>query len=192
VKRLWFLLLAASVGLNAAMLWQHFTAARAPEPAPFRERMPRGGPMAGPPGVDAPGPEGMPGPRGEAPPSYADMQERRLDHMARRLELDPDQVERLRAIALDHAAEMDSLRTSARAARGRIRDLLAADVVDAAAVREQAQRLRAIDTRIEQRITENLILEAQVLDPGQRERYLSLMRFGNNRGRRGVEGPRRP
>jgi Spy/CpxP family protein refolding chaperone len=171
VKRLWFLLLAASVGLNAAMLWQHFTQRRAPERAARIERLLDGAPMRG---------RGF---QGGEPRSYADMQERRLEHMMRSLDLDEAQVGRLRAIALEHAGEMDSLRAAGRAERGRIRDLLGAAEVDAAAVRDASRRLREIDARIATRITENMIREVAVLAPDQRAHYLELMRFAGPQGR---------
>lgn len=178
MKRAWLLVLAASVGLNAALLWQQFAAPRPPERPPWNERAPEG--LAG----RGPGPRGdRPGPGGE-PPAYADMQERRLERMAHRLDLDEDQVERLRAIAFSHGAEMDSLRTAARAERGRIRDLLGAPELDAEAVRAASRRLRGIDARIEARITENMIQEADVLSPEQRLEYVDLMRFAGPRGGR--------
>jgi uncharacterized membrane protein len=78
---------------------------------------------------------------------------------------------------------MDSLRAAGRIERGRIRDLLGDAEIDAAAVRDASRRLREIEARIESRITENMIREAAVLNPGQRARYLELMRFAGPQGR---------
>jgi Spy/CpxP family protein refolding chaperone len=178
VKRVWLLVLAASVGLNAALLWQRLAPPRAPERPPWSERVADGGPGRGPRGER--GSER----RGGEPMTYAEMQERRLERMAERLDLDTAQIERLRAIAFARGAEMDSLRTAAREERGRIRDLLGAAELDADAVREASQRLRGIDARIEARITDNLILEAGVLEPEQRRAYLEMMRFAGPRGGR--------
>lgn len=179
MKRVWFLVLAASVGLNAALLWQQFATPRPAGQAPWSERAPEAVPGRG------PGPRGERADRpGGEPPAYAEMQERRLERMAHRLDLDEAQIGRLREIAFAHGTEMDSLRAAARAERGRIRDLLGAAELDADAVREASRRLREIDARIETRITENLILEAGVLSPAQRLEYLDMMRFAGPRGGR--------
>jgi len=176
MKRLWFLALAVSVGLNAAMLYQHFT-----RPAPMQPR-PRGGAFG--PGPDA----GPPGEPGDSPTSFEHMIERRLHRMTGELGLREDQVRALRAIGTAHIDRLDSLRRESRAARDSMRDLLSGAVIDSVRVREQARRLREVDTRIGVLITDNLIREAAVLDPGQRSHYLEMMRF-DRRGRRG-HGPR--
>jgi hypothetical protein len=180
MKRVWFLVLAASVGLNAALLWQQLGPSRGGAPPSRFERAWDGAPGRG------PGGERDPGRRGGEPRSWAEMQQFRLERVARRLDLDGAQLERLRAVALAPAAEMDSLRAAARIERGLIRDLLGRPEIDAGAVREAAQRLRTIEARIETRVTENLILEAGILEPGQRRAFLDLMRFA------GPPGARRP
>ncbi len=196
MKRLWLLLLAASIGLNAALLWQHFTQPRPAGRASWHDRAPGDRGMRGmrePDRDGAPGRNGGAGhdmdgaPGNDAQPPYRRMLERRLEHMTRRLDLSDAQVERLRGIATSRFAELDSLRREARAQRGRIHDLLGAPRIDAGAVRTASARLSEINARIEARITENMIAEAGVLEPGQRARYLDMMRFGGplGRGRRG-------
>jgi Spy/CpxP family protein refolding chaperone len=190
VKRAWFLLLAVSIGLNAALLWHHLEDRRTMRHPEWREQGPERGPgrgARGPGARDPRGPGRGPGHdvQGDGPPSYEAMVERRIGHMTRQLDLSDAQVTRLRSIATASFGEMDSLRAAARIERGRIRDLLSAGEVDAQAVRASSARLSAIDAAMEARITENMILEAAVLDPAQRSRYLDLMRFAGPPGRRG-------
>jgi Spy/CpxP family protein refolding chaperone len=190
VKRAWFLLLAISVGLNAAMLWHHLGERRAARPAESSEQVPDRGSRRGPRGFE-PGARGPRGP-GQAPGrgdsgsfSYEQMVTRRIEHMTRRLDLSDAQVVQLRSIATASFAGMDSLRAATRVERGRIRDLLSASEVDAAAVRAASARLSGLDAEMEARITENMIREAGILEAGQRAGYLELMRFGGPPGRRG-------
>jgi Spy/CpxP family protein refolding chaperone len=174
VNRAWFLLLAASIGLNAAMLYMHF-AAPAPDARPgLRERGESPGDRRGPRG---PGGEGR-------PEDHERMIERRLERMSRELDLAGAQVDALRAIARANVADMERLRDASRVQRSAIHELLSAAEIDSVEVRAAGRRLREIDREIGDLITDNLIREASVLEPDQRAAYLEMLRL-DRRGRRG-------
>lgn len=169
MNRAWFLLLAVSVGLNAAMLYVQFSSPRTGPAERLERRMER---------------PARPGERGGPERTYAHVVERRVERMRNELGLSDAQVEALRAIGAANADSMQDLRESSRSQREAMRELLTAAPIDSAEIRAAGRRLRDIEARIGAMITDNLIREAAVLEPAQRAAYLEMMRF-DRRGRRG-------
>jgi Spy/CpxP family protein refolding chaperone len=159
VSRGWFLLLAVMVGLNAALLYDKF-APRGDERGPHVRRF-RG---------EAPEWRGRF--EGEPREMRERLIERRIEHLSESLGLSDEQRDAIRAIEHSTLEEIVDLRTQARAMRADIRKSLQAATVDSALVERLSVALHGIQGRIEAIVTHNLIREAAVLTPEQRERFL--------------------
>jgi Spy/CpxP family protein refolding chaperone len=177
VKTTWILvcLLLVSVGLNAGLA--------------LRQARP-GGP---PPGWS----QGPPGDEPETPPDPADPRTRRLmrerlERMSSALELTPQQLEAFVAVHEATAPRFFANRSAVGKLRRELRDLALAPDVDHAEVLARQQQLSALQAQLDSVVVETMLAEVRLLTPEQRERYRTIMPWGDP-GRRGPghEGGRR-
>ena len=204
MKRVWILLLAVSLGLNAALLYVSITGHRPGEPAPgpaqrpapremmhrFMEeraarrshRVPGEGPGAG--SGDRPG-AGY-GPRagsvtdpstpGPEPSVFSDsLRQMRLNLMSRELGLRAEQRARLERTLDETMPEI----LEARAMLAEIRRSVFAQVqepeIDASRVRDLVRELGRAQTRLDSLVAETILREAMHLDRDQRDAYFRAM-----------------
>jgi Spy/CpxP family protein refolding chaperone len=100
----------------------------------------------------------------------------RIGRMVKEIGGTAQQKDRLVAIAAAAMADLRPLREQARQARLRSLDLLAAPVIDAAALEEQrAAQQRAVDAR-SRRTLQAMLQAAEVLTPEQRARLAAQMK----------------
>ncbi len=183
MKATWILvcLLLVSVGLNAGLAVRLTRPAEAP---------------AGPP----PGwsPEGPPAGDPETPPDPADPQVRRLMHerlerLSSALELTPQQLEAFVAVHEASAPRFFANRSAVGKLRRELRDLALSPDLDRAGVLERQRQLSALQAQLDSVVVETMLAEVRLLTPEQRERYRTIMPWGEP-GRRGGghrEGGRR-
>lgn len=175
MRRVGFVLLALSLGLNAGLLYTVIAHRHA--------RGPRDVEHLGPP-PDRPGPRGeRRGPRGGGPsPDALPFAQRRLAHIADWLELDATQREAMRASLDASLPRVLAQRDAVRAARRRAAAQYLKPVVDPDSVRIAVRRLTAAQAALDSLVAEAMSREAKLLTPEQRARYFTAMPWGERVG----------
>lgn len=179
MNRGWFLLLAASIGLNAGLFYVHLTRPETPTmPQERRIRM----------RLDD-----------DAPPPMDEMMARHRERMANRLGLDEAQRERLVSIHERLAPEIARRRQTMFTLRQEIADAFADGAVDAEKVRDLTRQISVQQAELDSVVAETLISEAGLLSPEQRQMFLDVLPFVRGpkgpgpqgfRGRRPLDHPR--
>jgi Spy/CpxP family protein refolding chaperone len=174
VKATWILVcvLLVSVGLNAGLAI----------------RLARRGPAADgpPPGWSQPRP---PAGESETPPDPADPRTRRLMHerlerLSAALELTPQQLEAFVAVHEATAPLFFANRSAVGKLRRELRDLALSPTVDHAEVLARQQRLSTLQAQLDSVVVETMLAEVRLLTPEQKERYRTIMPWGEQ-GQRG-------
>lgn len=168
MKRMWFLLLFLSLGLNAGLL--HVVLSRPDTPASTvreRPRVPRGGPA---------GPEENEGriPRPD-PERLERILSKRLDHMSRNLELDPGQHAKVEAILRETLPLILAEQRQVWDVRRAMRRSYQEGEFDPAGIRLELRRMHAAQERLDSLVILSMTREASLLTPEQRRRYLDAM-----------------
>ena len=138
------------------------------------------------------GPQG--GPRWERPApgdttAWRSFMGRRVDQLTRRLDLSPEQVERFKAAQSQIGSPMRHKRRELFQTRAHLGELMAAEIVDRAAVRQAMAEMGRRQAEMDSLAAETVLGELEILDPDQRVRYLDFMPDGSSRqGGRGRRG----
>ena len=150
MKRIWFLVLAVSVGLNAGLL---FMAKSGPGPAPGRHRPP--------------------------PPGRFDARlDDHLRRMTQSLGLDETQRASVEAVHRDLLPQISEQHRRMEDLRQAIANHYAGPEFDAANFRALAESLSEAQARLDALVTEAMLGEAAVLTPDQRRKYAREMPWG--------------
>jgi Spy/CpxP family protein refolding chaperone len=160
MKRLWYLVLALSLGLNAGLLWVHFH---------HRSEHERRGSRRG--------PAGERGPRSDsrAPEVGKAMVERHLARLEKELDLTPEQRTSIAAIWEQNMPAIRATRERLRGLRSEMRDGLAAAEIDSTALRVLARQAAAAQVELDSLTAGTMLAEAHHLQPEQRRRYAEIM-----------------
>ncbi|MFH2051279.1 MAG: periplasmic heavy metal sensor [bacterium] len=177
----WLLVLLVSLGLNLGLGYRIWNAESA------------GGSPGGPPGGPSPGEvgEGRFTPRSQD--RWREMAGRRLQHLTRRLNLDPEQQDALRAIQEEHGRRIQESLAALEEFRVELRGRMLAEDADPAEVRRAIHAMGRRQAVLDSLVTETVLQELDVLRPDQRMEYLELMPFERGPGRSGRfhrNGPR--
>ncbi len=171
MKKGWLLLLLISLGLNLGL----------------GMRLVRSGPGNPPPIGNARwgGPDGKP--RWERPApgdstAWRRVMGRRMDHLARQLDLSPEQLDHFREAQGVTFRRLQAPRRALLRARTQLRDLMAAEKVDRVAVRRAMAELGRRQAVVDSLVAETVVGELQVLDPDQRLRYLDFLPIAAGHG----------
>ena len=131
------------------------------------------------------GPQGMMSPMSASmdPAQSAERIERMIKHFAVEVDATPEQRQRLTVIATDAARDMAPLRDKLKSARTQGIELMAAPVIDRAAIEKlRAEQIALADTS-SRRLTQALADAADVLTPEQRAKLAErAKKFGERRG----------
>jgi len=180
MKKGWMILLLVSLGLNLGL----------------GMRLVRlGHPLALPEVTDGGGPGG---PRWERPApgdstGWRQFMGRRLEHLAARLDLRPDQIVTFQAAQRTTGRDMRQKRHELFEIRARLRNLTSAEAIDRQAVRTAMAEMARRQAEMDSLAAETLLDELEVLDPEQRDRYLDFLpEAGGRRGGRGQSGRNPP
>lgn len=125
------------------------------------------------------------------------MMEHRLERLAARLDLAPDQSARLRALQEANGPLVRAGRDRIEAARQAVRRAADGGAFDDARVREALRGLRRAQADLDSLTQEFLLQECAVMNEGQRARYLELLpldpwRSARPDGPGGPDGPGEP
>jgi Spy/CpxP family protein refolding chaperone len=171
MRRGWFILLALSLGLNAGLLFVHFTrwadVRDVPPPEPGVE-----------PGAGAPGPMGHPG---GAESFIRD----RVARAGERLNLSEEQIKSMSEVLDGAMPEMMERRQHIWDLRLQMRDEYLRPEVDPSRIQELRVKTDLAQSKLDSLMVETMLKEARILTPEQREAYFQLMPFGQ-RGRHGA------
>lgn len=168
MKRIWFLLLFLSLGLNAGLLYALLTRPDE-QPPPAREswRVPRGGPGT---------PED---PEDRAPRPDPDRLERilskRLDQMSGNLHLDPEQYAKVESILRETLPLILAEQRQVWDVRRAMRRSYQEGEFDPAGIRIDLRRMHSAQARLDSLVILSMTRETSVLTAGQRSRYLDAM-----------------
>jgi len=187
VKKGWVLLLLISLGLNFGL---GLRLTRLGDPvAP----LPAGGP-------DGPGWQEHAAGRWQRPAptdttAWRQFMGRRIDHLAARLDLRPEQIARFQATQKSTGRLMRGKRHELWQIRIRLRELMTAENIDGAAVRQAMAEMGRRQAEMDSLAAETVLGELEILDPDQRSNYLDFLPDGAGRhagrGRRGRDMPGR-
>lgn len=176
MKRLGWLVLLISLGLNLGLGYRLLTA----EGDPDRER-PRfeGRSWHG----HGPRPEGRPGPDGPPDMAAADRDSSRwlrimagrLRRVAERLDLTPGQMDVFRRAHQENAAGLLAQRREVERARARLHAVISGGAAEPDSVRHAIQDVGRQQAVLDSLITETMLEELKVLEPEQRARYLEIL-----------------
>ncbi len=170
MSRVWFVVLALSIGLNLGLLGGRFLRDRDRPPMPLGR-----------------GPEM----RGEAMPDPEAMVRRHVGRMQEQLDLSSEQRDRLESLMAETLPQMTERRRNLADARSALVDAYSGETLDEPAFRDAADRLRAAQGALDSLTTELMLRESEILTPEQRERNSRLLPWKRGpMGRRGG-GPRR-
>lgn len=170
MKRVLYILLALSLGLNAGMLYVQVWN-RAEEPVRWP---PQGAPPAS---MNEMGPIGHPG----GPEGFV---RDRLARVADRLNLSDEQVESMSAILGETMPDLLDGRDTIRGLRMEMREEYLKPQVDAERIQNLRRETAAVQSRLDSIMVDTMLQEAKLLTPEQREAYFDLMPFGD-KGKRG-------
>ncbi len=200
MRRMGWLVLLISLGLNLGLgfrLW------KATDAGPREERTERWSGRRG----SSTHREGERGLRERFPTDQGDtsawrgIMTRRLDRMAERLDLTPEQVQFLHGSQEANFPRFMDQRVQLEAARDRLHGIIVQAEVDPDSVRTAIRTVGLQQARFDSLITEALLKEMEVLEPAQRTGYLQLLpmlrdseqrrgsRPGHRPGRRSSKGP---
>ncbi|MCB1184572.1 periplasmic heavy metal sensor [bacterium] len=178
MRKIWILILLVSLGLNVGLGVRVLRGG-----GPLRE-------------------EFGPGRRGDGPgweqgagadsTAWRRIMDRRLGHLARRLDLSPAQVEAFREAQADLDGRLRRARRNLFAARLRVRELMITGPVDRPALRDAMAEVGRRQAEMDSLATETLLRELEALEPGQREAYLDFIPRGGGRGAGRGGGPGHP
>ena len=120
---------------------------------------------------------------------------RRMEHMAERLELSPEQREVFGKVHLETGRMLMQKRVLISEKRDLLHSLVTSDEVDQDRIRRAIGELGQEQAVLDSLVAETVLQEMAILDPDQRVRYLEILFFekdrrGGMRGR-GASGPRR-
>jgi len=150
MKRIWFLVLAVSIGLNAGLL---FMAQNRPGPAPGRHRPP--------------------------PPGHFDARlDEHLRRMSKSLGLDETQRAGVEAVHRELLPKISEQHGRMEDLRKSIATHYEGPDFDPAKFRALAESLRETQARLDALVTEAMLGEAAVLTPDQRRKYAREMPWG--------------
>lgn len=121
------------------------------------------------------------------------MMDRRLRHMTEALNLRPQQVQALQDIQRQSGGMVRRGGRDLFDMRRRMRELFKAPQPDPEQVRSVIQAMGRRQAQLDSLVTETIMQEMAVLDPGQREAYLEMLPMGGGRfgGRSRGPGPRK-
>lgn len=168
MRRVWFLILVLSVGLNAGLLYNEYV--REPHRRPFDRGM-----------------------RREGAPSTMDPQrmiERRLDFMSRRLDLSDEQRAKLKETMTALMPRMVEVHGRLGAARRAALASLTQPEIDASGYRAAITELNGVQAQMDSLAAESFLREASILRPDQRTQYFNWFMHERRHGRRERPGPR--
>jgi Spy/CpxP family protein refolding chaperone len=175
MRRVAFVLLALSLGLNAGLLYTVISHRHAHGSRGF-ERLGPPSDRAGLPG----GPRGL---HGTHPtPDVISFAQRRLARIVDWLDLDAAQREAMRAILDESMPRILAQRDAVRAARHRAAEQYLKPAVDPDSVRIAVRRLTAAQAALDSLVAETMSREAKLLTPEQRARYFTAMPWGERVG----------
>lgn len=174
MKRGWLIVLLLSLGLNLGLglkTWRESSPAAPPPPEPELE---------------------LPA----DPPQLEHFLGRRLDRMAARLDLSPEQREALWALHLQEGQEIVARRRELHQARRDLQDLLNAASAEESDLQAAQRRISILQTALDSVVVGVMYQERQLLTPEQRQAYRGFFPPAGEaqRGRRdhpgGQRGPR--
>ncbi len=180
MRRLWFILLALSIGLNVGLIAVQLSGGaddvrpRIADRSSYKDR-------------DWSGPRAHPeGPRGFI--------RERLDKVGDRLDLSDEQIDAMAEILELVMPELVERREAIRDIRLRMREEYLRPQVAAAKIHELRRQTLAMQSELDSIMVETMIKEADILTPEQRESYFELMPFGGkeSHGRKVRKGRRSP
>jgi Spy/CpxP family protein refolding chaperone len=154
MRRIWFLVIAVSVGLNAGLLIKSMG-----------------------PGLEGPGREPAPGHLpGEG--HFESVVENHLRRMTESLELDDEQRSTIAAIHVRLMPRIAAERRAMGEMRRTIASLFASPEFNPEAFQALARELSEAQARLDSLVTEAMLGEAAVLSPEQRQKYVGEMPWG--------------
>jgi hypothetical protein len=170
MTRIWFLVLALSLGLNVGLLYVELTHRDG-------ERGPEHRPIAG---DEQKSPEGS---RGTQPPRTPDDFESvirsHLDRMTRDLHLDPGQRSAISSVHESWLPRITAVRREMETLRREVAGQYAQPDLDPATFRVLVRQLSHTQARLDSLVSEAILGEASVLTFDQRERYLRQAPWGS-------------
>jgi len=159
MKRLGYLVLALSLGLNAGLLWVHFQHRSGHER--HGQRRPAG--------------ERGPRPDPRDPEVGKAMVERHLRRLQEELDLSSEQRAAIAAVWEQNLPAIRATRERLRGLRSEMRDGLAAAEIDSVALRALARQAAAAQVELDSLTAGTMLAEAHHLQPEQRRRYAEIM-----------------
>ena len=170
MRKFWILVLLISLGLNLGLGVRLLRTGGAEEmPLPGRGGAGRGGPE-------------WERRAGADSTVWRRFMDRRLEHLASRLDLRPEQVAAFRTAQMVREEALRGKRRELAAARSRVRLLLGAGDADRPAVRAAMVAIGRRQAEMDSLAAETFLQELEVLDPAQRERYLDFLPEDGHRG----------
>jgi Spy/CpxP family protein refolding chaperone len=157
VNRVWFLILALSLGLNAGLLYVQ-TAGERPTP-------------------DSPP---TPRPHEVGPDRFDDLIQNHLERMSEGLQLNEDQSRRLQAVHRNLLPRMASASRELDGLRRAVGDQYGSPEMDPDRLRGSVQHLNRVQASLDSLVVEAMLAEAAVLSPEQRARYARGMPWGRS------------
>lgn len=177
MKRFGWLILLVSLGLNLGLGYRLLNRPAPPEGPGFLNMEDKGRPLDGPPRRG--GPEGRPdrewGVSRRDSSQWRQLMADRMDRVARRLELTPEQVEVFRAAHRANEPRILAQRGQVDEARERLQAVIAGEGTDPDSVRRAISELGHRQAVLDSLITETLLQEMEILTPEQRARYLQIL-----------------
>ncbi len=168
MRRIWFLLLFLSLGLNAGLLHVIHSRQDTSPPVPREPvRMPRGGPGA---------PEDLKErPPRPDPERLERIISKRLDQMSRNLQLEPGQHAKVEVILREALPLILAEQRQVWDVRRAMRQSYQEGEFDPDGIRRELRRMHAAQGRLDSLVILSMTREASLLSPEQRSRYLDAM-----------------
>lgn len=132
-------------------------------------------------------PRNMPGERG--PDWWENKIKDRLDHLAEKLDLRPEQVQALGQTQLGAARQMHKHRQDVEAAREELHRLVTVVPSDRDSIQAAIRRLSSRQAVVDSFVTTTMMTEMEILDADQRAQYLEMLSLRKH-GRQGRGGRR--
>lgn len=177
MRRGWFVLLALSLGLNAGLLFVHYSRWNKLPEFPSREVM----------GREEHGERGAPGERAELGPmdrpgGAESFIRDRIARAGEKLDLSEDQIKSMSEILDAVMPEMMVRRDHIRELRMQMRDEYIRPEVDVDRIQALRQETEFAQSKLDSIMVETMLKESHILTPDQREAYFQLMPFGERGG----------
>ena len=172
MSRVWFLVLAVSLGLNAGLLYVQWRMSG----MQGEERIERKG------GRDYPRRGGPPHGR---PGTVEEMRERHMERLSRRLDLSEEQREALDALTQETFPGIAEKRRELSDARRQIAEAFREEPYEEGRVREQLLELGRIQKQLDSLVAESIVREGELLSEDQRGKYVRGMPWGRHAPRGG-------